>query len=1107
MTPKDVDYSRNLTETETIITETNGSNDQEQAVPSEHKSIFDPADIAQIEALRTNCLATDTAKLAEIRALEVKFVKQVCAQVVARTKIPDWRQNAELHMNPPLVEWLRIVGFDEFCIEVITDYFKYIEDLIEADSEELVALFLKGFYLDNFMHKSTNKEHTESLRYSNKYDDDVKNDVIRYVYDCLQRLAKANHCLHVCLEATLHNKELKSTLHWDSWHIWANDVTPSAVLKVQAAIVEARRRPTKSIPKPLPPLPELPRISRLSNYQTSCDNSKSTGSSPLSPPAPPMSAGYNSHRSALSTSSSSSSIIPSSFYCIYNNSSNMTAASIVGSGASSSGSGSVGGNGNSPANGDNPSTSSTNHRATPPQTPPVSHHKRSFIFSSFSRNSDRKCPTTPPPTRRHQANLYSNDEPEQAEFPLITKSKSHEEHLSNRIDSNRGEPIEPLILPLNNSCVMCNSVMKFVKKCNLLGWAVGLSSKSKSNSSKQHNSLDNLPHGSHRRRLATEPGSIGSTSPTLASSNCSSPVPESPDKYAHYKANMSDIFLDMIPRSPRSTYTMLHSIHHRFTSTVKLSPKYICNVCDKNVWLGYKCRDCKFYCHWDCMLKAPPSCGLPPELFNLFKKNMDKRHMEANTPKAESPYTSYKNLSSASFSYRARSQLSNYPTTSSQCSSIPSSPALFNQHSNSSSAALSPTTCKNNSQFQFPPDINITSSSQTISSEDDTGISSDSNGIGDDDAQSNCTTIHEEEETQKSNSVVDSEKSSNSLVTSGSSDDSARTITGRLNSQDSQTSEADQNDRAWMRHNSLISREWDIPYEDILVYNEIGEGRFGTVYRGNWHGDVAIKKLKAQNNNDDDRKAVESFKHEIAILRKTRHDNLVLFMGVCTQRPHLAIVTGLCKGVTLHTHIHIRHDRFNLNRIIRIAEQICQGMSYLHGRSIVHKDLKTKNIFYENGRVTITDFGLSSVAKLCDTNRCDRLTVPKGWLCYLAPEIIRTLSINSSESDDLPFSPGTDVYAYGTVLYELLFGCWPFSGQPSEVIIWQVGKGIKQSINNFQVPKEVKDILSICWSFDHDDRPDFIKTLPELLQKMPKKRLQRSPSHPAHLQHTPEQKF
>lgn len=45
---------------------------------------------------------------------------------------------------------------------------------------------------------------------------------------------------------------------------------------------------------------------------------------------------------------------------------------------------------------------------------------------------------------------------------------------------------------------------------------------------------------------------------------------------------------------------------------------------------------------------------------------------------------------------------------------------------------------------------------------------------------------------------------------------------------------------------------------------------------------------------------------------------------------------------------------------------------------------------------------------------------------------------------------------YRTVWYELLFGMWPFSGQPSEVIIWQVGKGIKQPINNFQASKEVK---------------------------------------------------
>lgn len=46
-----------------------------------------------------------------------------------------------------------------------------------------------------------------------------------------------------------------------------------------------------------------------------------------------------------------------------------------------------------------------------------------------------------------------------------------------------------------------------------------------------------------------------------------------------------------------------------------------------------------------------------------------------------------------------------------------------------------------------------------------------------------------------------------------------------------------------------------------------------------------------------------------------------------------------------------------------------QGMGYLHARGIVHKDLKSKNIFLENGKVVITDFGLFSVTKLCYGNR------------------------------------------------------------------------------------------------------------------------------------------
>lgn len=85
--------------------------------------------------------------------------------------------------------------------------------------------------------------------------------------------------------------------------------------------------------------------------------------------------------------------------------------------------------------------------------------------------------------------------------------------------------------------------------------------------------------------------------------------------------------------------------------------------------------------------------------------------------------------------------------------------------------------------------------------------------------------------------------------------------------------------------------------------------------------------------------------------------------------PRLAIVTSMSKGMTLYTHIHLRKDKFNMNKTTIIAQQISQGMGYLHARGIVHKDLKSKNIFLENGKVVIADFGLFSVTKLCYGNR------------------------------------------------------------------------------------------------------------------------------------------
>ncbi|TDG47568.1 hypothetical protein AWZ03_006007 [Drosophila navojoa] len=309
-------------------------------------------------------------------------------------------------------------------------------------------------------------------------------------------------------------------------------------------------------------------------------------------------------------------------------------------------------------------------------------------------------------------------------------------------------------------------------------------------------------------------------------------------------------------------------------------------------------------------------------------------------------------------------------------------------------------------------------------------------------------------------------------------------------------------DSGQWRQNSISLKEWDIPYGDLHLMERIGQGRFGTVHRALWHGDVAVKLL-----NEDylqDEHMLESFRNEVANFKKTRHENLVLFMGACMNPPYLAIVTSLCKGNTLYTYIHQRREKFAMNRTLLIAQQIAQGMGYLHARDIIHKDLRTKNIFIENGKVIITDFGLFSSTKLlyCDMG----LGVPQNWLCYLAPELIRALLPRKPAGECLEFTSYSDVYSFGTVWYELICGEFTFKDQPAESIIWQVGRGMKQSLANLQSGRDVKDLLMLCWTYEKEHRPDFARLL-SLLEHLPKKRLARSPSHPVNLSRSAESVF
>uniref|UniRef100_A0A915JS36 Protein kinase domain-containing protein n=1 Tax=Romanomermis culicivorax TaxID=13658 RepID=A0A915JS36_ROMCU len=316
-----------------------------------------------------------------------------------------------------------------------------------------------------------------------------------------------------------------------------------------------------------------------------------------------------------------------------------------------------------------------------------------------------------------------------------------------------------------------------------------------------------------------------------------------------------------------------------------------------------------------------------------------------------------------------------------------------------------------------------------------------------------------------------------------------------------------------IRGTSSSWREWTILYEDLKFPDGslLGKGRFGEVHRAYWHQDVAIKLLNMDHVNDD--RQLETFKQEVSTFRHTRHENLVLFVGCCLIPPRLGIVMNLCKGQTLYTHIHWRRDRFDMNKIINIAIQLCQGMSYLHGKKIVHKDFRTKNIFVEaNNKPVITDFSIFSVKRLCQTSPHDfdikGLYVPERWLCYLSPELSRMLKTWTSfqQVEELPFNEASDVYSFGTVWYELLTYEFPYKKLFTDAIIWQCCKGIKPGLTNLTVAKEIKDVLVQCWTYKPGERPNFHQLL-KTFEKLPRKRLERSPSQPVHLSRSAESIF
>ncbi|KAJ6657914.1 hypothetical protein lerEdw1_001834 [Lerista edwardsae] len=532
-------------------------------------------------------------------------------------------------------------------------------------------------------------------------------------------------------------------------------------------------------------------------------------------------------------------------------------------------------------------------------------------------------------------------------------------------------------------------------------------------------------------------------------------------------------FLDVPQGSPQAVRRDIGlSVTHRFSTKSWLSQ--VCQVCQKSMMFGVKCKHCRLKCHNKCTKEAPPcrisflpiqrlrrTESVPSDINNPVDRPSEPQFgtlPKALTKKDHPPVVNHLDSSS---------------NPSSTTSSTPSSPAPF-QSSNPPSATPPPNPSpmgQRDSRFNFPEIPNTPQISQPPETTE--SATSVDEHLETDGVEERDTEPVEDQEANKSE-AEDDEDGVDDLP------NPQRRWRGMIYRKPSQT--------------SVYLQEWDIPFEQIELGDPIGQGRWGKVYRGRWHGEVAIRLLEIDGNNQDHLKL---FKKEVMNYRQTRHENVVLFMGACMNPPHLAIITSFCKGRTLHSYVRDPKISLDIKNTRQIAQEIIKGMGYLHAKGIVHKDLKSKNVFYDNGKVVITDFGLFGISGVVQEGRRENeLKLPHDWLCYLAPEIVREMAPGKDE-DKLPFSKAADVYAFGTVWYELQAREWPFVNQPAEALIWQIGsgEGMKHALSSSSLGKEVAEILAACWAFDVSERPSFT-LLMEMLEKLPK--LNRRLSHPGH---------
>ena len=249
----------------------------------------------------------------------------------------------------------------------------------------------------------------------------------------------------------------------------------------------------------------------------------------------------------------------------------------------------------------------------------------------------------------------------------------------------------------------------------------------------------------------------------------------------------------------------------------------------------------------------------------------------------------------------------------------------------------------------------------------------------------------------------------------------------------------------------------------------IGAGSFGSVFLAlnSLTGELmAVKQVEMPTSTKEDARKqsmIDALAREIALLKDLQHPNIVQYLSSSKEDNCFNIFLEYVPGGSVAAMLN-NYGPLKEPLVRNFVRQILQGLAYLHGKNIIHRDIKGANVLVDNkGGIKISDFGISKKveAGLLNSSAAHHRPSLQGSVFWMAPEVVKQTS----------YTLKADIWSLGCLVVEMLTGSHPYPDCSQLQAIFKIGTGGSAPAIPQKCTAEAKTFLAQTFELDHNKRP------------------------------------